>query len=109
MLKELLISPAQPRRAETSLFPGSVLASLKPSTEGGNSGGGFPFAKIHDIGEGPHEVRSVPPPDLRSLRPCLEQGASQGEESVLADLGWEGEITARVGRVRRLAFLSILQ
>lgn len=108
MLKESLISPAQPRRAETSLFPGSVLASLT-STEGGNAGGGFPFAKIHDIGERHHEVRSVPPPDLRLLRPCLEQGASQGEESVLADSGWEGEITARVVRVRRLAFLSILQ
>jgi len=42
------------------------------------------------------------------LRPCLGQGASQGEESVLADSGREGEITARVGRVRSLAFSSIL-
>jgi hypothetical protein len=32
-----------------------------------------------------------------------------GEEAVLADSGREGEITARVGRVRRLAFLSILR
>src|SRR6185295_20291031 len=44
-----------------------------------------------------------------SLRPCLGQGASQGEESVLADSGREGEITARAGRVRSLAFLSILR
>ena len=28
---------------------------------------------------------------LRSLRPCLGQGASQGKESVLADSGREGE------------------
>jgi len=42
------------------------------------------------------------------LWPCLGQGASLGEEAVLADSGWEGEITARVGRVRSLAFLSIL-
>jgi hypothetical protein len=32
-----------------------------------------------------------------------------GEESVLADLGWEGGITARAGSVRSLAFLSILR
>ena len=38
----------------------------------------------------------------------MGQGASQGKESVLADSGWEGEITARVGRVRSLAILSIL-
>jgi len=44
-----------------------------------------------------------------SLRPCLEQGASQGEESVLADPGRAGEITARVGRVKSLDFLSILR
>ena len=45
----------------------------------------------------------------RVLRPCLGKGASQGEESVLADSGREGEITARAGRVRSLAFLSILR
>ena len=43
------------------------------------------------------------------LRPCLGQGASQGEEAVLADSGREGEISARVGRVRNLAFLTILR
>jgi hypothetical protein len=37
------------------------------------------------------------------------KGASQGEESVLADSGQAGEIAARVGRVRSLAFLSILR
>jgi hypothetical protein len=42
------------------------------------------------------------------LRPCLGQGASLGEEAALADSGREGEITARVGRVRSLVFLSIL-
>ena len=45
---------------------------------------------------------------LRSLRPCLGQGASLGEEAVLADLGRAGEVATRVGRVRSLAFLSIL-
>ena len=43
-----------------------------------------------------------------SLRPYLGQGASLGEEAVLADLGRAGEVAARVGRVRRLAFLIIL-
>ena len=42
------------------------------------------------------------------LRPCLEQGASLGEETVLTDSGWVGEITAWVGRVRSLTFLSSL-
>jgi hypothetical protein len=32
MLKKSIFSPAQPRRAETRLFPCSVLASLKAST-----------------------------------------------------------------------------
>src|SRR5437764_11374763 len=46
---------------------------------------------------------------IHSLRPCMGQGASLGEESVLADAGRVGEITARVGRVRSQVFLSILQ
>ena len=29
--------------------------------EFGSTGGAFPFAKIYDKGEGPREVRSVPP------------------------------------------------
>ena len=45
---------------------------------------------------------------LHSLRPCWGQGASQAEEAVLADSGRAGEATAGVGRVRSLAFLSIL-
>jgi hypothetical protein len=43
------------------------------------------------------------------LRPCLGKGVSLGEEAVLADLGRAGEVAARVGRVRSLAFLSILR
>ena len=43
------------------------------------------------------------------LRPCLGKGASLGEETVLADSGRVGEITARVGWVRRLNVLSILR
>jgi len=43
-----------------------------------------------------------------SLRPCLGQGASLGEEAVLADSGRAGEVAARGGRVRNLDFLSIL-
>jgi len=39
-----------------------------------------------------------------SLRPCLGQGASQGEESVLADSGRVGEITAGIGWVRSAPF-----
>jgi hypothetical protein len=45
---------------------------------------------------------------LRSLRSCLRNGAPKGEESVLADSGRAGEITAGVGWVRSLAILSIL-
>jgi len=37
------------------------------------------------------------------------KGVSQGEEAVLADSGRVGEITASIGRVRNLIFLSILQ
>ena len=43
-----------------------------------------------------------------SLWPCLGEGASLGEEAVLADSRWAGELAARVGRVRSLVFLSIL-
>jgi hypothetical protein len=43
------------------------------------------------------------------LRPRLGQGASLGEEAISADSGREGEVAARVGRVRSLAFLSILR
>jgi hypothetical protein len=32
MLKKPVVSPSQPLRAETRLFPGSVLASFRPST-----------------------------------------------------------------------------
>ena len=38
------------------------------------------------------------------LRPCLGQGASLGEEAVLADSGRAGEVAARVGRVRMSPF-----
>ena len=44
-----------------------------------------------------------------SLRPCLGEGASLGKAAVLADAGREGGVAARVGRVRRLAFLNILR
>jgi len=39
----------------------------------------------------------------------LGEGASLGEEAVLADSGRAGEVAARVGRVRSLVFLSILR
>jgi len=45
----------------------------------------------------------------KKLRPCLRNSASLGEEAVLADSGRAGEVSAGVGRVRKLAFLSILQ
>ena len=43
------------------------------------------------------------------LRPCLGKGASLSEEAASAGSGRAGEVDARVGRVRSLAFLSILQ
>jgi len=64
MLKKSLFSPAQPRRAETHLSPSGVLASLT----------------------GTVKRRSA-----EELRPCLGQGASLGEEAVLADSGLAGE------------------
>jgi hypothetical protein len=44
-----------------------------------------------------------------SLQPCPRNGASLGEEVVLTTSGRAGGITAGVGRVRRLDFLSILR
>ena len=76
-----------------------VLASLRPSTlrrsfsEIGNTVGGFPFAKTHCKDERPTRSEVCASSALRSLRPCLGHGAS-----------WR----ARVGRVRRKVFLSIL-
>jgi len=43
------------------------------------------------------------------LRPCVQRRASLGEEAVLAASGWVGGVTAGVGWVRRLVFLSILR
>jgi hypothetical protein len=45
---------------------------------------------------------------LWSLTALFGQGASLGEEAVLADSGHAGEVAAGAGRVRSLAFLSIL-
>jgi hypothetical protein len=92
-----------------------VLASFRPSTlnrsfsEVGNTGGVFPIAKIHVKGEQSTRSAVCTSSAIHSLGPCPRNGASQGEEPVLADSGREGEITAGVGRVRRLACLSILR
>jgi hypothetical protein len=91
-----------------------VLASRSGSTlsksfsEVGNAVGAFPFAKTHCKGERPTRSAVCTSSPLRSLQPCLGEGASLGEEAVLADSGWAGEVAARVGRVRNLDFLSIL-
>ena len=42
------------------------------------------------------------------MRPCPRNGASLGEEAVLAAAGRAGEVTSGAGRVRSLNFLSIL-
>jgi hypothetical protein len=76
-----------------------VLASFRPSTlrrgfsEVGSTGGAFPFAKIHCKAERPTRSAVCTSSGLHSLRPCLRNGAS-----------WRDG----VGRVRSLAFLSIL-
>ena len=94
--------------------PSFVLASFSPSTlmrsssEIGSTAGAFPFAKIHWKGERPTRSAVCTSSGLHSLRPCLGPGASQGEEAVLADSGRKGEISAGVGRVRSLDFLSFL-
>jgi hypothetical protein len=75
----------------------------------GNTGGAFPFAKIYPMGERPTRSAICISSGLHSLRPCLGQGASLGEEAVLADSGRAGEVAARAGRVRSLEFLSILR
>jgi len=54
-------------------------------------------------------IPAIPYKSDSSLRPCLGRGASLGEEAVSADSGWAGEVAAGVGRVRNLAFLSILR
>jgi type II secretory pathway pseudopilin PulG len=115
MLKKSFFTPAQPRRAKTPLFPCIVLASFRLSTyqrrlsEVGSAGEAFPFAKTHCKGERPTRSAICTSSDLHSLRSCLGQGASLGEGAVLADPGRAGEITAGVGRVRSLAFLSLLR
>jgi len=80
-----------------------VLASFRGLTlrrsfsEIGNTGGVFPFGKIHSKGERLTRSAVCTSSPLRSLRPCLGQGASLGEEAVLADSGRAGEVAARVG------------
>jgi hypothetical protein len=54
----------------------------------------FPAASLAD--------RFEHPPVLIRLRPCLGQGASLGEEAVLADSGRAGEISAKVGWVKKV-------
>jgi len=77
-----------------------VLASLRGSTlsrsysEVGNAVGAFPFAEIYCMGERPTRSAVCTSSPLRSLLPCPRNGAS-----------WR----AGVGRVRSLAFLSILR
>src|SRR5438105_9085542 len=92
MLKKSLFSPAQPQRAKTRLFPCSVLALLRPST--GTRPPHHSAARTDVV----LLIRRTVRPrgyasGLRSLRPCLGQDASR---------------RVRVGRVRCLAFLSIL-
>ena len=115
MLKQSCFSPARPRRAETRLSPCSVLASFRPATyrrrfsEIGITGGAFPFAKIRSRSERSTRSEVCTSSALHSLRPCVGQGASQGEEAVLADSGREGEISAGAGLVSSPTFLSILR
>ena len=92
---------------------GCVLAALKGSTlsssDVGNTRGDFPFAKIHWKGERPTRSAVCTSSGIHLLRPCLRKGASLGKEAVLAASGWAGVVAARVGRMRRLNCLSILQ
>src|SRR5262249_14788516 len=73
VLKQSLISPAQPRRAETRLLPCSVLASFRLSTLSRIFGDrkhlrGFSVRQDPLLrANGPHKVRSVPP---RSFTRC---------------------------------------
>jgi hypothetical protein len=77
--------------------------------------GTIPVLAQRAASEGPRWTRAVgiipaiPYKSDSSLRPCLGRGASLGEEAVLADSGWAGEVAAGVGRVRSPAFLSILR
>jgi len=67
-----------------------------------------PFTKRRSrFAQKPNVSKRTPSP-LRLLRPCPRNGASLGEEAVSADSGRAGEVAAGVGRVRSLAFLSIL-
>jgi hypothetical protein len=85
LLKKSFFSPARPRRAETRLLPCVVLASF-PGT-----------VKLETRGQ----------PRGRALP--ADKARPQGIEAVLADSGWAGEVAARVGLVRNLAFLNSLQ
>src|SRR5687768_590590 len=92
MLTKPLYSPAQPRRAETRLSPGFVLASLRGSTETRPPHHSAARTDVVLLIRRTMRPRGYASP-LRSLRPCLRNGAS-----------WR----AGVGRVRSLDFLSIL-
>ena len=115
MPKQPCFSPARPRRAETRLSPCSVLASFRPSTyrrrlpEIGSTGRAFPFAKIRSSSERSIRSEVCTSSVLHSLRPCMGQGASQGEVAVLVDSGRDGEISARAGLVSSPAFRGILR
>jgi hypothetical protein len=82
MLKKSLVSPAQPRRAETRLSPCGVFASYKPSTlsrifsDVESTGVGLPFAKIHSRGKRPTRSAVCTSSSLHSLRACPRNGAS---------------------------------
>jgi hypothetical protein len=92
MLKKSLFSPAQPRCAKTHLSPGSVLASFRSSTgtrPPHHSAARTDVVLLIRRTVRPRGYASA----LHSLRPCPRNGAS-----------WR----AGVGRVRSLAFLSIL-
>src|SRR5262245_6871426 len=86
-----------------------VLASSRPSTlkkrfsDIGNIGRVFPLAKVYPIGERRTRSAVCTSPGLRSLWFCLGQGASLGEEAVLADSGRTDEVDVGVGWVRRMA------
>jgi hypothetical protein len=74
------------------------IQSLNEScSEIGITGGAYPFANIHYKGERPHEVRDVPPRLFARCGLALGKGASLDGEAVLADLGRESDIAARVG------------
>ena len=120
MVKKVIFSPAQPRRAGTRLTQGWFSARQNsqhsPSDKSCSSGSGragenitLPvFSRLRPRWMTFLSILPRTPRRSNFLRPCKVKGASMGKEAILVASGREGGIAAGVGCVRALIVLTIL-